>query len=46
MLFMMRLDLLIGAADDPAALFDDTRALSIRHIKVPSPSPTQITCLC
>ena len=35
-LFMRRLDTLVSMADDPAALFNDTRALSVRHVKVPS----------
>ena len=30
---MRRLDMLIAAAGDPAALFEDTRALSVRHVK-------------
>ena len=34
-LFMRRLDTLVSMADDPAALFNDTRALSVRHVKVP-----------
>ena len=31
---MRRLDMLVAVADDPAALFEDTRALSVRHVKV------------
>jgi hypothetical protein len=33
-LFMRRMDMLVAVADDPAALFEDTRALSVRHVKV------------